>query len=88
MEIIGSFVLSIIQSILFYDKQIGISMLIFEAVCNGIILFVLNKKEKIENKAGLWLMVPIFLLSSTYFIFANKIFYVANIFVIFTQLFI
>ena len=82
MEIIGSFILSIIQSILFYGKQIGISMLIFEVLCNGIILFILNKKEKIQNKAGLWLMIPILLLSSTYFIFANKVFYVSNIFII------
>ena len=63
-------------------------MLIFELICNGIILFVLNKKEKIQNKAGLWLMVPIVLLSSTYFIFANRTFYVANIFVIFALNFI
>ena len=88
MEIIGSLILSLTQSILFYGKQIGISMLIFEVVCNGIILFVLNKKEKIQNKAGLWLMVPIVLLSSTYFIFANRTFYVANIFVIFALNFI
>ena len=88
MEIIGSLILSLTQSILFYGKQIGISMLIFEVVCNGIILFVLNKKEKIQNKAGLWLMVPIILLSSTYFIFANRTFYVANIFVIFALNFI
>lgn len=83
MEIIGSLILSLTQSILFYGKQIGISMLIFEVVCNGIILFVLNKKEKIQNKAGLWLMVPIVLLSSTYFIFANRTFlcckYICNI---------
>ena len=43
MEIIGSLILSLTQSILFYGKQIGISMLIFEVVCNGIILFVLNQ---------------------------------------------
>ena len=88
MEIIGSLILSLTQSILFYGKQIGISMLIFELICNGIILFVLNKKEKIQNKAGLWLMVPIVLLSSTYFIFSNRTFYVANIFVIFALNFI
>ena len=74
MEIIGSLILSLTQSILFYGKQIGISMLIFEIVCNGIILFVLNKKEKIQNKAGLWLMVPIVLLSSTYLYFLIELF--------------
>ena len=56
MEIIGSLILSIIQSILFYGKQIGISMLIFEIVCNGIILFVLNKRKRYRTKLvyGLW----------------------------------
>lgn len=54
MEIIGSLILSLTQSILFYGKQIGISMLIFEVVCNGIILFVLNQKEK-DTEQG-WFM--------------------------------
>lgn len=56
MEIIGSLILSLTQSILFYGKQIGISMLIFEVVCNGIILFVLNKKKRYKTRLayGLW----------------------------------
>ena len=56
MEIIGSLILSLTQSILFYGKQIGISMLIFEVVCNGIILFVLNQKERHRTRLvyGLW----------------------------------
>ena len=29
MEIIGSFIIAIIQSILFYGREIGISMLLF-----------------------------------------------------------
>lgn len=56
MEIIGSLILSLTQSILFYGKQIGISMLIFEVVCNGIILFVLNQKKRYRTRLvyGLW----------------------------------
>lgn len=56
MEIIGSLILSLTQSILFYGKQIGISMLIFELICNGIILFVLNKKKRYRTRLvyGLW----------------------------------
>lgn len=82
MEIIGSVILSITQSILFYGKEIGISMLLFEIICSGIGYYILHKKNKIQNKTGLLLIIPILLLSSTYFIFANKTFYVANIFVI------
>lgn len=82
MEIVGSVILSIVQSILFYGKEIGISMLLFEIICNGIVYYILNKKNRIENKNGILLMVPILLLSSTYFIFANTIFYIVNIFVI------
>lgn len=82
MEIFGSIILSIVQSILFYGKEIGISMLLFEIICNGIIYYILNKKNKIQNKNGILLMIPIVLLSSTYFIFANTTFYIANIFVI------
>lgn len=82
MEIIGSFILAIFQSILFYEKQIGISMLIFTFVGNGIIFYILKKKNKIVNYSGLLLMIPIILLSSSYFLFTNKIFYIANIFIL------
>ena len=82
MEIVGSIILSITQSILFYGKEIGISMLLFEIICNGIMYYILYKKNKIKNKSGILLLIPIFLLSSTYFIFANKTFYISNIFVI------
>lgn len=83
MEIIGSLILAITQSILFYGKEIGISMLIFIIVGNGIIFYILNKKDKIKNKNGFLLMVPIILLSSTYFVFANITFYLLNICILF-----
>ena len=82
MEIIGSIGVAISQSILFYGKEIGISMIIFEAILNGILLYIMNRKNKIINKNGLLLLVPIILLSSTYFIFASKVFYVSNILII------
>lgn len=57
-------------------------MLLFEIICNGIVYYILHKKNKIQNKTGMLLIIPILLLSSTYFIFANKTFYIANIFII------
>lgn len=82
MEIIGSIIISIAQSILFYGKDIGISMLLFEIILNAIVYYILYKKNKIKNNIGLLLLIPIILLSSTFFIFANKIFYVSNICII------
>ena len=81
MEIISSTILAIIQSILFYGKEIGISMLIFSIIGNGLISYILIRKNKIKNKKGFFLIIPIILLSSTYFIFANTTFYIANIFI-------
>ncbi len=68
MEIIGSLIMAISQSILFYGKEIGISMIIFEAILNAILLYILYRKNKIQNKNGLLLLIPIILLSSTYHI--------------------
>ncbi len=82
MEIISSIVLAIFQSILFYGKEIGISMLLFSVIGNVIIYYILNKNKKIKNKNGFILIIPIILLSSTYFIFANRIFYILNIIII------
>ena len=82
MEIIGSIILSIAQSILFFGKEIGISMLFFIILFDGIALYILHKKHKIQNKKGLLLIIPIFLLSSTFFLFANKTFYYTNFFAI------
>ena len=71
MEIISSTILAILQSILFYGKEIGISMLIFSIIGNGLISYILIRKNKIKNKKGFFLIIPIILLSSTYFIFNN-----------------
>ena len=40
MEIIGSIILSIVQSILFYRKDLGISMVLFVIIANGIIYYI------------------------------------------------
>lgn len=82
MEISGSIILSIVHSILFFDKEIGISMILFQIIFNGVMIYILQKKNKIQNKTGLILMIPILLLSSAFFIYANRTFYVANIVII------
>ncbi len=82
MEVVGSIVLSIVQSILFYGKELGISIILFLILANGILYYMLYKKNKIYNKKGSFLLIPILLLGSTYFIFANRVFYTMNLFIL------
>lgn len=82
MEVIGSLLIALLQSVLFYGKEIGISMLIFTILTVGILWYILDKKKKIINQKAIFWMIPIILLSSTYMIFANTVFYILNIFAI------
>lgn len=81
MEVfIGALILSICNSLLFWNKDLGLSVILFAIPLVYITAKVL--KEKIENRKALILSVPIILLSSTYFIFNNEIFKELNIIVI------
>ncbi len=84
MEIILgiSAVLAILQSILFWNKEPGISVFIFVIACIWCLIYILNKKKKIINKKAILFIIPIILLSSTYFIFNNVLFKLLNVFVI------
>lgn len=81
MEIIliGSLLLSLTHSILFWNKTLGVSAVIFIIPLLVLLVYVLNKKEKIKNKEGLILLLPIVLLASTYFAFYNLLFRLLNI---------
>lgn len=78
----GSFFFSILHSILLWDKQPGIAVLLFCIALLTFFIAILNKNQKIRNRKGLILCVPIVLLSLTYFIFNNKFFQTMNAFVI------
>ena len=81
--IIGiSGILAILQSILFWKKEPGISVLIFTIACLLYLIYILSKNKKITNRKAFVFVVPIVLLSSTYFIFNNALFKILNIFVI------
>ncbi len=82
MEIIGSLIIAISQSILLYGKQLGISMLILMLISISTILIILYKREKIVNLKATILTIPIILLSSTYMIFSSTTFNFTNILVI------
>ncbi len=80
--IIGSLILSILHSILFYEQDLGISVLLFMVVSVFLLMAFLKKQDKVKNANALYLSFPILLLSSTYFIFDNAFFYVVNLIVI------
>lgn len=80
--LLGSLILSLIHTVLFWDKTLGISAIIFIIPLLMLLIYLLNKKEKIKNKEGLILLIPIVLLASTYFVFYNLLFRLINIIVI------
>ena len=80
--LICGILLSILQSILFWEKEPGISVTIFVIAFLLGFLYLMNKNKKIENKKALILTIPIILLSMTYFIYHNSILRIMNTFVI------
>ncbi len=81
-SVLGSLLLAIIHSILFYGKELGISVILF-AIPSLILLVSLFKKHSlIKNKNVLYLCIPILLLSSTYFLFNNEFFNQVNLIII------
>ena len=83
MEILVSLIIAIIQSILFYGKELGVSVILFTTSVIGAIWYILDKKKKIINKKAIIFLIPIILLSSTYFIYGSTIFHFTNLIVIF-----
>lgn len=84
----SSLFLSILQSILFWHKSPGISVVLFIVPTILVILYNLKEKEMINNRKGILWAIPIILLSLTYFIFNNSFFQILNIPVIFTLIII
>lgn len=82
VAIFGSLLLSILHSILFWGHKAGISVILFALPAVLFLLYLLEKQGKIKSKKASLLTIPIFLLSSTYFIFDNKILSIVNFFVI------
>lgn len=75
----SSLFLSIFQSILFWHKSLGLSVIIFLTATIILITYNLKEKEMIKNKKGLIWAIPIELLGLTYFIFNNNFFRILNI---------
>jgi len=79
---IGALILSIWCTTLFWGKDIGLSMLLFNVPLTWYLIYILEKNNKIENKKAKLLLIPIILLSSTYLIFNNTFFNTINVLLI------
>ena len=78
------FLLTLLQSILFYGKSLGLSVVIFMIFLLPFLYYVLKKNNKIKNKYGFIFIIPILLLSVTYLLYDNWVFKTGNFIVIFT----
>ena len=74
--------LSIWHSFLFFEKSLGISVILFVLPLLILIIGVLRREGKIKNKYGLLLGIPIIMLSCIYFIYDNWFFRLTNVIVI------
>lgn len=76
------FLLAIWFTILFIEEKLGLSVILFIIPLLIVIYVILEKNSRIKNKKGLILLIPIILLSATYFIFDNLFFKILNTFVL------
>ena len=82
IAVLGSFLIAILHSILFYGQKLGLSVFLFCLALGFFLIYILDKNKKIKNRKALLLSIPIILISATYFIFNNSFFYIANIIVL------
>ena len=79
---LGSIILAIWGVTLFFGKTIGLSMLLFALPFTVFTIYILEKNKKVVNKNAKLLIVPITLLSATYFLYNNSFFNTFNIIII------
>lgn len=83
IKVLGIIILlSIWHSILFFSKNLGVSVILFILPLLILIILILRREGKIKNKYGLLLGIPIILLSCVYFIYNNWFFRLVNVLVI------
>lgn len=75
---ICAIILSTLQSILFWERKPGISVMLFTISFLIGFIYLMYKHKKVENKKAFIMVIPIFLLSVTYFIFHNIVFQMIN----------
>jgi hypothetical protein len=68
----------IVFDVLFYEKAPGISHPLFLILLYGYFYWMLKEKAKLHDHAGLWMLIPILMLSLSYAAFSNELFRVLN----------
>lgn len=71
-SVVFIFLLSILHSVLFYNKSLGLNVILFMIPLLIFLVMTLKNHKKINNKLGLLFIIPIILLSITYFIYDNS----------------
>lgn len=59
--------------ILFFGHSLGISVILFNIPAIALIIYVLYKDKKINNKYGLLFAIPIIVLSTSYFLYTSEV---------------
>ena len=77
--VIGAIVFSIWFVTLFFEKSIGLSMLLYVLPLICFIIYILKNNGKQQNLKSKSLIIPIIILASTYFIYNNSFFRGINI---------
>lgn len=78
MLLVACMVLGVICNILFYQKSLGVSYPIFVLCFYGVFLWTQRDNLKVSFDFGWLLSIPIVMLSLTYLIFSNMVFWVLN----------
>ncbi len=65
--------ISIWNLILFFGHSLGISVILFNIPAIALIIYVLYKEKKINNKYGLLFAIPIIVLSTSYFLYTSEV---------------
>lgn len=73
-----SLLLGVLSNYLFFSEPLGVSYPAFVAVFYGAFFYCFRGRLKFEFKFGWIMLLPIFLLSMTYFLFSNEIFFTLN----------
>ena len=79
--LIGTIILCILHSILLVNQSLGINVVLFTVPLLIFLILMMEQEKVIKNKLGLLFVIPIVLLSTTYFIYDNTFKYL-NIIVI------
>ena len=76
--ILWVFLLALWNTILFFSRDYGLNVILFNIPLMIFMYYLLKKNNKINNKKGLLLIIPVILLSLTYVLFNNFLFSVLN----------